>query len=153
MTDQNFQMYIPYIERALDKAIWFPGHTPIPERLKPHYVGYFEGSKALRLDWELTYEQAEKWDISQFFPDLLHPRVKKAIIEAAASDIADLVVNGDTNSTDPLLKNFDGEVKLGKRFAGLRVSSVHWQGENQQRKETVEYTMYLRAGPVLEEDS
>jgi len=69
----------------------------------------------LRLDWELSREALE----DNIEGDDLEDHIARLMATQAANDIEDLAINGDVNSSDPLLKSFDG---YSKKFrAGAHV--------------------------------
>jgi hypothetical protein len=58
----------------------------------------------LRLDWELTTESLE----DNIEGDSLEDHVARLMATQTANDLEDLLIHGDTTSTDPLLKSLDG---------------------------------------------
>lgn len=65
----------------------------------------------LRLDWELSSESLE----DGVEGDALEDHVARLMSAQAAQDLEDAAINGDTaNTTDPLLKAFDGWAKRGE---------------------------------------
>lgn len=65
-------------------------------------------TKKLRLDWELSSESLE----DNIEGEDLEDHIARLMATQAAIDIEDLAINGDTDSTDPLLKSFDGYSKI-----------------------------------------
>lgn len=62
----------------------------------------------LRLDWELSTESLE----DNIEGDNLDDHLAKLFAGQFGQDLEDLAINGDTTSSDPLLKTFDGWHKL-----------------------------------------
>jgi len=58
----------------------------------------------LRLDWELTTESLE----DNIEGEALEDHIARLMSAQAANDIEDIAINGDTASSDPALKSFDG---------------------------------------------
>lgn len=58
----------------------------------------------LRLDWELTTESLE----DNLEGEALEDHIARLMASQAANDIEDIAINGDTASSDPALKSFDG---------------------------------------------
>lgn len=58
----------------------------------------------IRLDWELTTEGLE----DNIEGDDLEDHIARLMATQLANDLEDLAINGDVNSSDPLLKSFDG---------------------------------------------
>jgi len=67
-------------------------------------------TKKLRLNWEISSESLED-NIEG--PDL-EDHIARLIATQAGNDVEDVVLNGDTASTDNLYKSFDGVVKKAK---------------------------------------
>jgi len=64
----------------------------------------------LRLDWELTTEGLE----DNIERNSLEDHVASMMATQTSNDLEDLLINGDTTSTDPLLKSFDGWRKYAR---------------------------------------
>ena len=58
----------------------------------------------IRLDWELTTEGLE----DNIEGDDLEDHIARLMATQLANDLEDLAINGDADSSDPLLKSFDG---------------------------------------------
>ncbi len=67
----------------------------------------------LRLDWELTTEGLE----DNIEGDSLEDHVARLMATQTANDIEDLLIHGDTTSTDPLLKSLNGWRKRARADA------------------------------------
>lgn len=65
-------------------------------------------TKKLRLDWELSSESLE----DNIEGDDLEDHIARLMATQFGNDVEDLAINGDVNSTDPLLKSFDGYSKI-----------------------------------------
>lgn len=65
-------------------------------------------TKKLRLDWELSSESLE----DNIEGDDLDDHIARLMATQFGNDVEDLAINGDTDSTDPLLKSFDGYSKI-----------------------------------------
>lgn len=65
-------------------------------------------TKKLRLDWELSSESLE----DNLEGDALEDHIARLMATQFGNDVEDLAINGDTTSSDLLLKNFDGWYKL-----------------------------------------
>lgn len=61
-------------------------------------------TKKLRLDWELSTESLE----DNIEGDALQDHISRLMATQAGNDLEDLAINGDTDSTEPLLPVFDG---------------------------------------------
>jgi hypothetical protein len=61
-------------------------------------------TKKLRLDWELSTEALE----DNLEGEALEDHIARLMATQAGNDLEDLAINGDTTSSDPLLKVFDG---------------------------------------------
>lgn len=64
----------------------------------------------IRLDWELTHEALEDNIEGMGLAD----HVAQMMATQFGNDLEDLAINGDTTSSDPLLKSFDGYRKISK---------------------------------------
>ena len=65
-------------------------------------------TKKLRLDWELSSESLE----DNIEGDDLDDHIARLMATQFGNDVEDLAINGDVDSTDPLLKSFDGYSKI-----------------------------------------
>lgn len=65
-------------------------------------------TKKLRLDWELSSESLE----DNIEGDDLEDHIARLMATQFGNDVEDLAINGDVDSTDPLLKSFDGYSKI-----------------------------------------
>jgi hypothetical protein len=65
-------------------------------------------TKKLRLDWELSTETLE----DNLEGEALEDHIARLMAAQAGNDLEDLAINGDTASSDPLLKVFNGWRKL-----------------------------------------
>lgn len=72
-------------------------------------------TKKLRLDWELSTESLEDNIEGRDLED----HIARLMATQMGNDLEDLAINGDTASSDPLLKVFDGWYKLA--LAGAHV--------------------------------
>lgn len=79
----------------------------------------------LRLDWELTTEGLE----DNIERSSLEDHVASMMARQTSNDLEDLLINGDTTSTDPLLKSFDG----WKKYARTNGRVVDAAGTNLSR--------------------
>lgn len=61
-------------------------------------------TKKLRLDWELSTESLE----DNLEGEALEDHIARLMATQAGNDLEDLAINGDTTSSDPLLKVFNG---------------------------------------------
>jgi len=61
-------------------------------------------TRKIRLDWELTTESLE----DNIEGDNLEDHIARMMATALGNDLEDLAINGDTTSSDPLIKSFDG---------------------------------------------
>lgn len=80
-------------------------------------------TKKLRLDWELSSESLE----DNIEGEALEDHIARMMATQAATDLEDLAINGDTSSSDPLLKVFNGWRKQaisGVNGDGARVISA-----------------------------
>ncbi len=68
----------------------------------------------LRLDWELTTESLE----DNLEGEALEDHVARLMSAQMANDVEDIAINGDTASSDPALKSFDGWRKRLTNAAG-----------------------------------
>ncbi len=66
-------------------------------------------TKKLRLDWELSTETLE----DNIEGSNLEDHIARLMATQMGNDLEDLAINGDTASSDPLLKAFDGWYKIG----------------------------------------
>lgn len=71
-------------------------------------------TKKLRLDWELSTETLE----DNLEGEALEDHIARLMATQAGNDLEDLAINGDTGSSDPLLKVFDGWRKQALTGAG-----------------------------------
>lgn len=68
-------------------------------------------TKKLRLDWELSTDTLE----DNIEGEALEDHIANLMATQAGNDLEDVAINGDTEqTTDPLLKSFDGWAKLGR---------------------------------------
>jgi hypothetical protein len=68
-------------------------------------------TKKLRLDWELSTDTLE----DNIEGAGLEDHIARLMATQAGNDLEDVAINGDTEqTTDPLLKSFDGWAKLGR---------------------------------------
>jgi hypothetical protein len=67
-------------------------------------------TKKLRLDWELSTESLE----DNIEGENLEEHLARLMATQFGNDLEDLAINGDTTSSDPLLKQYDGYSKLLK---------------------------------------
>lgn len=67
-------------------------------------------TKKFRLDWELTTESLEDGIEGRDLDD----HIARMMATQFGNDLEDVSLNGDVNSADPLLKQFDGYRKLAK---------------------------------------
>lgn len=140
MTGQPFALLVPFVVEKLNEVEWIRVHTPDDESPKkytfplPRRTGKM---KTIRLDMEFSPEEPS------LFTDNLTEEVRDAMTYQAAHDVADLLVNGDTESPDPLLKVLDGEVKKGKHLSDINLSGVVYDVEYHARKDTYEWTAYV----------
>lgn len=65
-------------------------------------------TKKLRLDWELSTESLE----DNIEGENLEDHLARLMATQFGNDLEDLAINGDTTSSDPLLKQYDGYAKL-----------------------------------------
>lgn len=65
-------------------------------------------TKKLRLDWELSSESLE----DNIEGDDLDDHIARLMATQFGNDVEDLAINGDEDSTDPLLSAFDGYSKI-----------------------------------------
>lgn len=76
-------------------------------------------TKKLRLDWELSTDTLE----DNIEGEGLEDHIARLMATQAGNDLEDVAINGDTEqTTDPLLKSFDGWAKLG-RAGGIVVDA------------------------------
>ena len=76
----------------------------------------------IRLDWELTTESLE----DNIEGEALEDHVARLLATQLGNDLEDLYINGDTASSDPLMKSLDGWVK--RLLAGAHVVSAGGDG-------------------------
>lgn len=77
-------------------------------------------TKKLRLDWELSTESLE----DNLEGEALEDHIARLMANQAGNDLEDLAINGDTDSTDKLLKVFDGWRKLAVEGNGEGAAHV-----------------------------
>lgn len=81
-------------------------------------------TKKLRLDWELSTEALE----DNLEGEALEDHIARLMATQAGNDLEDLAINGDTGSSDPLLKVFDGWRKMavngGSTFATAKTDGA-----------------------------
>lgn len=147
MTRQPFNTIVPFVGVKLDEVEWKKVFTPEGENTKfydfplPRRTNEM---KTVRLDMEFSPE-----DDSLFTSDLTED-VRTALTEQTAHDLADLLVNGDTESTDPLLKVLNGEEKVGKRLLDVNFSGVVYDVQYRAGKDTYEWTAYVALEAVYD---
>ena len=98
----------------------------------------------LRFDFELP---ADKVD---------NPIIHTVGTGVLSADLLDLIVNGDiTQSGDPVIKGFDGEVKRGQKVKSVEILSASMLKEYKDNKNfpRYEYTVYVRPYVVFEDGS
>jgi hypothetical protein len=76
----------------------------------------------IRLDWELTTESLE----DNIEGEALEDHVARLLATQLGNDLEDLYINGDTDSSDPLMKSLDGWIK--RCLAGTHVISAGGDG-------------------------
>ena len=72
-------------------------------------------------------------------PDYWHA-LRTMVIE----DLNDVVVNGDRESSNPLLTAIDGEKKLNKSLTDFRISSAILEIEQKPARNLTAYTVYFK---------
>jgi len=65
-------------------------------------------TRKIRLDWEISTESLE----DNIEGESLEDHIAKLLATQFGNDLEDLAINGDTASSDPLMKSFDGWDKL-----------------------------------------
>jgi len=93
-------------------------------------------TKKLRLDWELSSESLE----DNIEGADLEDTIARLMATQFGNDLEDLAINGDTASSDPLIKSFDGWYKLA--LAGAHI--VDGQGDTLNR---LQFNKALKAMP------
>jgi hypothetical protein len=78
--------------------------TDTGENAGVHFSKISITTKKLRLDWELSTESLE----DNLEGEALEDHIARLMATQAGNDLEDLAINGDTGSTDPLLKVFNG---------------------------------------------
>jgi len=137
MTGQPFEMLVPYFERRLTDLDFI--NLSDKDRPKPSRE---EGSINIRFDWEFAPENlgTGPWKNVNDVP--LEVQIP-CFIPILAYDLADICVNGDVDSNDPVLKAMDGEHKLGERFKDFYISPALYRTEYKWRKDVVEWEIYI----------
>lgn len=99
------------------------------ENATPNFTKVSLRTEKIRLDWELSSESLEDNIEGQDFDDHL----ARLFADQFGQDLEDLAINGDTDSTDPLLKTFDGwhkrALESGRVVAGAnepQLSRAHF---------------------------
>jgi hypothetical protein len=99
-------------------------------------LAYREGEnrgRNLRLDFEIHEDLEDQDKVT----DLMFDQIKY--------DLEDLLVNGDVeHTTDPLLKAMDGTKKRGAELSHLEFPRAELFRDHKYKKETIEYTLYLK---------
>lgn len=94
----------------------------------------------LRLDWEIFNSSAATEEVNKL--------AIKAMDLGMELDLCDLLENGDQfGSNEPLLGMMDGSKKLGKTLVGLDIVSLQLFAVSVERKDAVEYTLYVSIKP------
>jgi hypothetical protein len=130
-------VYGPVKEHLLTRPIEECLDEDGPKRTNP-----FKGEVAtqdmnfIRLDWELSYQD----DV----PRAAWKNVVPLMLGQLRGDIEDLLINGDTESEDPLFKALDGALKRGKNLKSLSLTDIHLFEELRPKKMSYEYTVYFR---------
>ncbi len=95
-----------------------------------------DGWTRLRLDWELSYEAVSQLD---------DPENTAAPVMWAQTcvDCADLIVNGNSETDDPLLGQTDGEKKLGLRFSDAEIKVVEGRYSDIDKISTRRYAVFF----------
>lgn len=94
----------------------------------------------LRMDWEDSSFEMSK-DLKEF------PSIDRKTMDLMGNmcrtDLVDLIVNGDTNSGDVVLRMYDGEKKLDKRLVDFNFVEGSLFRQFKPMKNTIEYTLYI----------
>lgn len=93
-------------------------------------------TKKIRLDWELSSESLE----DNIEGDDLEDHIARLMATQFGNDLEDLAINGDTASSDPLIKAFNGWYKLA--LGGAHI--VDGQGQTLNR---AQFNKALKAMP------
>lgn len=147
MTNQPFTPLIPFVKEKFDEVEWVRVRTPDGENPKRYVSPIPERTsemKTLRLDMEFGSEKPS------LFTDTLTEELRSVMTDQMSGDIADLLVNGDVESNDPLLKVINGEVKMGRRLSDVNFSGVIYDVEYHSKKDTYEWTVYVALEPVYD---
>lgn len=75
----------------------------------------------LRLDWELSTETLE----DNLEGEALEDHIARLMATQAGMDLEDLAINGDTRSTDPTLRVFDGWRRIALEGVGTSDGAAH----------------------------
>lgn len=94
----------------------------------------------LRLDWELSTESLEDNQEGEGLDDHL----ARLFAEQFGTDLEDLCINGDTTSTNPLLKSFDGWHKMAVAGGHTRTAVT---GTGNEQLSRLHFNQGLRAMP------
>jgi len=102
-------------------------------------AGTVEGVR-LRLDWSLSKEALTD---SKIDPETIDEHVNHMMFTQGSIDVADLIINGDTDSEDPLLRTMDGEKKLGKTMKSVKSSKPEILKEYNEKSGWLQYQMFF----------
>lgn len=140
--EDNFSHRIPLIDKSLEPIKeHFIRTGPGPQ--SEYRKAPIDGTVMLRLDWKMAYYSEDEL---KSLIDNPRPSIELMILNVA-NDLADLLVNGDVNNCeDALLKTFSGEIVRNQEAAEILIPSASYYREVSLKRQTVEYTMYLRFG-------
>jgi hypothetical protein len=152
----RFVTLAAHITNVLEKAVWVEGEVPEDRewdtlksiKMMPgeaYGVDMEMPHARLRLDWELSQDALDE----NVHGNDLEGTIRNLMKHQMASDFADLVLNGDRKSNDPLLQSLDGELKLGKRMVEFKHGQMWWYRELKGKKNTWEYTVYTIIQPIF----
>jgi len=115
------------------------GQTYIKDSGERHryYIGALDPNESvarLRLDFEIEEGLVLSGD---------DDTVWKLLFEQARYDLADVIENGDTGTTDPLLRAFNGSKKRGQEPVAVDFLSGTLIKVRKRRKATFEFTLWL----------
>lgn len=148
MADSKF--LVPWFTEYFSSRRWYNGtwHESV-NRTIPNLGPLLNGgddefgnrSWAVRLDFEMETDARGNGPANH--------KARRHMIDVMATDMADLVINGNRSGTDPLLKIYDGEKRSGLTLVDFKSNNIVYYKQYAPKKNTVEYTAWTVIKPVF----
>lgn len=143
----NYDLVVPFVTERLYSLRWH--NLTLKDEERPTKLSRVEGSRGIRLDFDEPTPAAVKQGWATLEHNHMSYKTQQKVIEALAPDIADLIVNGDVESMDPLLKAMDGEMKLGTRFRDVYLTDIRYNLNWSPSRDVIEHTIFTTIKGIL----